>query len=474
MKKRNIIIVLFLIVASLQTARAQGFRVYKSDGTIVQYSLHKDSIAIYSGGSDEDLGPFTPVNQCIVGTWYKSKSETVTFNEDGTTDYMEGATFEFLPYQGSIIIYRQGSDTPVNFLKVYKVTAEEMIVSTPGNNNFYIMTRTQPIALVREIVLSETSLTLQPDELKTLTAIVLPEDADNPAVTWESSNNEVAEVNMNGRVIANTDGTCIITCRATDGSGVYAECQVTVGEPAAEGEKSFTVNGVAFKMKKVVGGTFTMGATSEQSNGYTPWDDEKPTHLVTLSDYWMGETEVTQALWYAVMDAKPTNDNSWSTDYGLGNNYPAYYVSWNDCQTFITKLNQLTGASFRMPTEAEWEFAARGGTQSQGYIFSGSNSIDDVAWYFGNSGSKPHEVGTKAPNELGIYDMSGNVWEWCGDWFGSYSSDSQTNPIGPTSGSYRVRRGGSWGNDATSCRVADRNSITPTSTYYTLGLRLAL
>ena len=228
MKKENILLALLLIVAGLQTASAQGFRVYKSDGTIVQFSLHKDSIAIYSGGSDEDLGPFTPVNQCIVGTWYKSKSETVTFNEDGTTDYMEGATYEFLPYQGSIIIYHKGSDTPVNFLKVYKVTAEEMIVSTPGNNNFYVMTRTQPIVLVREIVLSETSLTLQPDELKTLTATVLPEDADNPAVTWESSDEEVAEVNKSGRVIANADGTCIITCRATDGSDVTAICSVVV------------------------------------------------------------------------------------------------------------------------------------------------------------------------------------------------------------------------------------------------------
>ena len=189
-------------------------------------------------------------------------------------------------------------------------------------------------------------------------------------------------------------------------------------------------------------------------------------HNVTLNDYSLGETEVTQALWVAVMGSNPS---SWQ-----GDNLPVEKVSWNDCQTFITKLNQLTGKTFRLPTEAEWEYAARGGSKSQGYKYSGSNTLGDVAWYTGNSSSKTHEVGTKQANELGLYDMSGNVWEWCQDWFGNYESSAQTNPTGASSGSNRVRRGGSWIGAARSCRVTYRGDRTPTSTDYYLGLRLAL
>ena len=228
MRIRNILAALLLMVAGLQTASAQGFRVYKSDGTFTQFSLRTDSIVFYEdAGEDVDFGPFTPVNQMIVGTWYKTKSETVTFGEDGTTDYVEGATYEFLPYQGAIIFYN-ASGAPTNILRVYKATAERMIVGSLDGSSFDVLTRAKPVVLVSGITLSETSLTLQPDEMKTLTAIVLPEDADNPAVTWESSNEDVAEVNVRGRVIANGIGTCTITCRATDGSGVYAECSVTV------------------------------------------------------------------------------------------------------------------------------------------------------------------------------------------------------------------------------------------------------
>ncbi|MBO5853693.1 MAG: SUMF1/EgtB/PvdO family nonheme iron enzyme [Bacteroidales bacterium] len=141
----------------------------------------------------------------------------------------------------------------------------------------------------------------------------------------------------------------------------------------------------------------------------------------------------------------------------------------------MTKLNQLTGKSFRLPTEAEWEYAARGGNKSQGYKYSGSNTIGDVAWYDGNISSRTHDVKTKQANELGIYDMSGNVWEWCQDWYGSYSSSSQTDPTGPTSGSSRVLRGGSWYDDAGGCRVSDRSEDGyPGSRYFNCGLRLVL
>ena len=235
--------------------------------------------------------------------------------------------------------------------------------------------------------------------------------------------------------------------------------------PNTGGTQTFTVNGVAFTMVGVEGGTFTMGATSEQGTS-DPYDDEYPTHSVTLSDFAIGETEVTQELWRAVMGNNPSSFS--------GTNLPVENVSWNDCQTFITKLNQLTGKHFRLPTEAEWEYAARGGNKSKGYKYAGSNTLSNVAWYYDNSSSKTHPVKQKQANELGLYDMSGNVWEWCQDWFGTYSSSAQTNPAGPASGSYRVYRGGGWYYNARICRVSFRNFDTPADCNGDLGLRLAL
>lgn len=226
---------------------------------------------------------------------------------------------------------------------------------------------------------------------------------------------------------------------------------------------TLTVNGIKYNMVWVEGGTFRMGATSEQGSEIS---DEKPVHSVTLSGYYIGKTEVTQALWQAVMGSNPS--------YFEGDDLPVEQVSWDDCQEFIRKLNSLTGQNFRLPTEAEWEFACRGGNNSRGYKYSGSNYIDNVAWYDGNSGDKTHPVATKSPNELGIYDMSGNVWEWCADWYGDYSSGRQTNPKGPYGGSYRVHRGGSWINYARYCRSSNRNIHYPTYRNNRLGLRLAL
>ena len=223
-------------------------------------------------------------------------------------------------------------------------------------------------------------------------------------------------------------------------------------------------DGICIEMVKVEAGTFMMGATSEMKDSYG-W--EKPVHQVTLTnDYYMGKYEVTQALWEAVMGSNPS--------YFKGDNLPVEKMSWNDCQEFISKLNSMTGRKFRLPTEAEWEYAARGGKKSRGYQYSGSSNISDVAWYDGNSGSKTHPVGTKQANELGIYDMSGNVYEWCLDWYGSYSSSSQTNPTGAGSGVGRVGRGGSWYYNAGVCRSSCRIGITPVDRYYGLGLRLAL
>ena len=227
-------------------------------------------------------------------------------------------------------------------------------------------------------------------------------------------------------------------------------------------------DGISIDMVKVEAGTFMMGATSEMKDSYDdPDSDEKPVHQVALTnDYYMGKYEVPQALWEAVMGSNPSKYK--------GDNLPVEKVSWNDCQEFISKLNSLTGRKFRLPTEAEWEYAARGGKKSRGYQYSGNSNISDVAWYDGNSGSKPHPVGTKQANELGIYDMSGNVYEWCSDWYGSYSSSSQTNPTGADSGSSRVYRGGSWIYIAWLCRLSYRAGNTPGYRSYGLGLRLAL
>ena len=240
------------------------------------------------------------------------------------------------------------------------------------------------------------------------------------------------------------------------------------GSPSvASGRNTISIpvkNGISIEMVKVEAGTFMMGATPEMEK---PNSDEKPLHQVTLiNDYYMGKYEVPQALWEAVMGSNPSKYK--------GDNLPVETVSWNDCQEFISKLNSLTGRKFRLPTEAEWEYAARGGKKRRGYQYSGSSNITDVAWYDGNSGSKPHSVGTKQANELGIYDMSGNVYEWCSDWYGSYSSSSQTNPTGADSGSSRVYRGGCWYYNARVCRLSFRLDGTPDFRYFNLGLRLAL
>ena len=223
-------------------------------------------------------------------------------------------------------------------------------------------------------------------------------------------------------------------------------------------------DGISIDMVRVEAGTFTMGATPEMEN---PFDNAKPIHQVTLTnDYYIGKYEVTQALWKAVMGKKPSRFK--------GDNLPVESVSWNDCQKFISKLNIKTGKKFRLPTEAEWEYAARGGKKSRCYKYSGGNNISDVAWYYNNSGSKIYAVGSKQANELGIYDMSGNVKEWCQDWLGSYSSSLQVNPTGANSGYYCVGRGGSWDCVAGSCNSSTRFSFAPEDRYDDLGLRLVL
>ena len=227
---------------------------------------------------------------------------------------------------------------------------------------------------------------------------------------------------------------------------------------------TYVLNGIEIKMVKVEGGTFTMGASGIDTEAE---DYEYPAHTVTLSDYYICTTEVTQQLWRAVMGNNPSH---FTGDLLC----PVERVKWTDCQTFINKLNQMTGQNFRLPTEAEWEFAARGGNKSLGYKYAGGNDINEVAWYYSNAGYKTHPVAQKLPNELGLYDMSGNVREWCNDWFKSYSAENQINPQGPSSGNSRVHRGGSYKDPETGCRVAKRTFDTPSTLFEYIGLRLAL
>lgn len=223
-------------------------------------------------------------------------------------------------------------------------------------------------------------------------------------------------------------------------------------------------DGITIEMVKVEAGTFMMGATPEMDNA---WNDEKPVHQVTLTqDYYLGKYEVTQALWQAVMGNNPS--------YFKGDNLPVEQISWNDCQEFIEKLSNITSRKFRLPTEAEWEYAARGGKKGRGYRYSGSDNLADVAWYEGNSNGMPQPVGTKQMNELGIYDMTGNISEWCQDWFGEYSTSCQTNPIGVGSGMHHVDRGGNWYCKSGGCRSSNRSHYEPEECKKFLGFRLAL
>lgn len=219
------------------------------------------------------------------------------------------------------------------------------------------------------------------------------------------------------------------------------------------------VKGIEYPMVFVEGGSFMMGSDERYAD-----DNEKPAHEVTLSSYWIGKYEVTQELWQAVMGTNPSEFK--------GPRRPVEIVSWNDCQVFIRKLNNLTGKNFKLPTEAQWEFAARGGNKSKGYKYSGSNTIESVGWCQNNSMYETHDVGTKVPNELGIYDMTGNVWEWCSDWEGPYNVVVPADPSGPSTGTHRIQRGGCWSNnDGT---VINRFSNYPDHRHISLGLRLCL
>ena len=404
-------------------------------------------------------------------------------------------------------------------------------------NTSCTVTVTPATVLATGISLNMSELNLTVGNTETLVATVTPSNVTNGSVTWTSSNTNVATVDQNGLVTAKSAGSAIITATTADGTNYSASCLLTVtkgdgipGDVNGDGVVTaadvtalyevllnnnytnaknwdqngdgnitaadvtavydvllgntqvlppvdvYTVNGVTFSMVAVDGGTFTMGGTSEQ--GGDAESDELPIHHVAVSNFSIGQTEVTQELWQAVMGTNPSFSNG--GNYGTNLQRPVERVSYYECLEFISKLNQMTGKNFRLPTEAEWEYAARGGKSNRGYKYSGSNTVDDVAWYWGNipsqtwgsEGFGSQTVATKAPNELGIYDMNGNVWEWCQDWYGDYSADAQIKPTGPASGTARVCRGGGWRNEAVKCRVSSRNHWNDDEHSPYVGLRL--
>ena len=362
--------------------------------------------------------------------------------------------------QGTFRVYNEDDDTEQNAITADQFTIlrdKNWLPYKFANNDWVVIEAPEPPQPTYKVGDVDGNGEVNGNDLNTLINVLLgKDDADN----------------YDGR--ANVDGEGGI-----DGNDLNLLINILLGkvvipEPDPFVEQTFTVKDVSFKMKPVEGGTFTMGATPSDEDAEP---SEFPQHEVTLSNYYIGETEVTQELWYAVMGTNPSSFNT-------GNRKrPVEQVTWYDCQTFIANLNQLTGQTFRLPTEAEWEYAARGGNLGHGYKYSGSNTLGNVAWYYdnlpsnssGTEGYGTQTVATKAANELGLYDMSGNVYEWCQDWFGNYSSEAQNNPTGPASGSYRVTRGGCWDAEPWLCRVWFRNYIVvPSSKSSYLGLRLAM
>ena len=426
----------------------------------------------------------------IAGKWSVNGGQNMLFTEDGKATVSGNAdvkSFEYYPFSRDLLLCNEGGEVVAAY-HVLRIAGDALtlvqyegtIIEGAAMPDVKYDDWTSPMTADKSS--SERSFTIEYDGGDLLEfdwSVSSEEGCDFFTITLDGVEIVKASGIDSGHFSKSftTSGTATLVAKYTkDKSGVEGADQgsifnlVLTKGIALSTPNSFTVNGVSFNMKLVEAGTFEMGQSADGKN-------VTPVHSVTISqDYYIGETEVTQGLWYAVMGTKLTDitsANGWNA-YGVGDSYPMYYISWNDCQDFITKLNAATGQTFRMPTEAEWEYAAKGGNKSQGYTYSGSSTIDDVAWYTGNSSSQTHPVAMKAPNELGLYDMSGNVLEWCSDWYGSYSSSAVTDTTGPTSGSDRVLRGGSWRNDAPYCRTADRYHINPTNRYNYLGFRLCL
>jgi len=323
---------------------------------------------------------------------------------------------------------------------------------------FFVLLTTLSVACLKvtTVSLNKTELFLKVGETDRLLATLKPKGS-NEILRWESSNSEVVTVKEGYKIsfdyqdnevllTAKSVGTAIITATTEDGKS-SAKCTVVV-----------TLQPIEPDMVFVEGGDFWMGSDY--------YNFEQPIHKVTVSSFNIAKFQVTQKEWKAIMGVLPSNC------FYKGDNLPIYNVSWNDAKDYISQLNNATGKNYRLLTEAEWEYAARGGKKSSGTEYSGSNNIDLVAWYSQNS-DEPNPVGKKAANELGIYDMSGNVWEFCSDWYGYYSNTPQTDPQGPISGTHKIIRGGDFNSFYSYCRVAMRMRKAPDENLnYYCGFRL--
>ncbi len=401
-------------------------------------------------GITASVQTLTPLNLnlALVGTISDIASVVWSISKSGTTIY-ESSSITSSPF--SISSNAITTDGLFNIVASITSTCGETYTLTTTYN--YTKNCIKPSG-IEVVSLVETPLDL--------TLKLTGTTSDIASVAWSVEKNSVSYYQSGSQTIApftvttptlTTDGTFTITAQLVDKCGTSYTLTTSY---------TYTISSsLIIPMIYVEGGTFEMGSWIGSPN-------EEPVHSVKLSDFSIGKYEVTQAQWRAVMGVNPSY-------FRLNNcaNCPVETVTWNDIQLFITKLNALTGKVYRLPTEAEWEYAARGGKLSKGYIYSGSNTIDDVAWYRDNSNLRTYEVGQKKANELGIYDMIGNAREWCSDWYGSYTASSQTNPTGPSDGAIRVLRGSSFADEAWFGPVAFRSGTHPNSRDRYYGFRVA-
>ena len=460
---RNILLSFFLLFAAISSALAQkltveSFKIAPSDLT-AQIQPRKDlnnrNCAVVKV---QFVGELTNIEGNVIMPLVKRNNETWVYMPQNTRQ-MKVITKNYLPLMVTFADY-----------DVEKLESNRTYVLTLLGSSQQQVQQSQTLTI--RYTPSSATVLVDNKMVKGMNGVArttLPVGQHSFVVACDGYESEEGTVKLKASVPSNIQITLTKEAPATQQSTVSqpAVAQQPVVQTPVTNSDNISIpvkNGISIDMVRVEAGTFIMGATPEMKN---PYHWEKPTHQVTLTnDYYIGKYEVTQALWQTVMDNNPS--------YFKGDNLPVENVSWDDCQEFISKLNRLTGKTFRLPTEAEWEYAARGGKKSRGYQYSGSNNISDVAWYGANSGNKTHAVGSKQANELGIYDMSGNVWEWCHDLYDKYSSSSQTNPTGATSGSDRVGRGGMWIYAAGVCRSSYRDCDAPDNRDYYLGLRLVL
>ena len=340
----------------------------------------------------------------------------------------------------------------VTAISVGKV--EITVRTQDGNKTATCAVTVNPLS-VAEITINRLTLTLlQDSKVNHLVVTILPEDAHNKAVTWSSNNEDIVSVSSSGELTAKAVGTATITVMTDDG-GKTAACVVNV------------IPGI--EMVFVPGINFIMGCKINSIEEFSSvcFANQLPQHIVRVSSFYIGKYAVTQGQWMAIMGYNPSG-------FIISINHPVENISWNDVQEFIERLNEATGKSYRLPTESEWEIAACGSTHTNRFIYSGSNNLDDVAWHGGNSNNSTHAVGSKQANELGIYDMSGNVWEMCSDWYGVYTAESKIDPTGPSSGTERVIRGGAFsGGLYAQYRPAFRDRLNIENRYLNVGFRLA-